>query len=176
MGGRAGVHQEVERKREGAWLSAPLAERGGVGIRLSRRATSEEECSYHFYFDKPTNDLSSKQANFNGNHPDGKGEKGHTWSATKVGSYAPNSWVCTTCMVTCCNGARICTIRRLGPGVRGGGWSLHGSDCRRRSGSARAVVPGRPGLPPRPSSRPVASRARHNAVRRRRCAVRSAEE
>ena len=29
-------------------------------------ATSEEECSYHFYFDKPTNDLSSEQANFNG--------------------------------------------------------------------------------------------------------------
>src|SRR5258707_3740717 len=27
-------------------------------------ATSEEECSYHFYSDKPTNDLSSEQANF----------------------------------------------------------------------------------------------------------------
>ena len=39
-------------------------------------ATSEEECSYHFYFAKPTNDLSSKEANFNGNYPFGKGEKG----------------------------------------------------------------------------------------------------
>ena len=39
-------------------------------------ATSEEECSYHFYFDKPTNDLSSKQANFNGNYPFGKADKG----------------------------------------------------------------------------------------------------
>jgi formylglycine-generating enzyme required for sulfatase activity len=54
-------------------------------------ATTEEECSYHFYFDKPTNDLSSKEANFNGNRPDGKGEKG-PWlqRTTKVGSYAPN--------------------------------------------------------------------------------------
>jgi len=39
-------------------------------------ATSLEECSYHFYFDKPTNDLSSEQANFNGNWPWGKAPKG----------------------------------------------------------------------------------------------------
>jgi len=39
-------------------------------------ATSEVECSYHFYFDKPTNDLSSAQANFDGNFPFRKGEKG----------------------------------------------------------------------------------------------------
>jgi formylglycine-generating enzyme required for sulfatase activity len=54
-------------------------------------ATSEEECSYHFYFDKPTNDLSSTQANFNGQYPYGKGEKGPCLGrTTKVGSYAPN--------------------------------------------------------------------------------------
>jgi formylglycine-generating enzyme required for sulfatase activity len=55
-------------------------------------ATSEEECSFHFYFAKPTNDLSSTQANFNGD-PFGKAAK--TWGpylgrTTKVGSYAPN--------------------------------------------------------------------------------------
>jgi formylglycine-generating enzyme required for sulfatase activity len=32
-------------------------------------AVSEEECSYHFYFEKPTNDLSSHLANFDGNLP-----------------------------------------------------------------------------------------------------------
>jgi formylglycine-generating enzyme required for sulfatase activity len=54
-------------------------------------ATSQEECSYHFYFDKPTNDLSSKEANFNGNFPFGKADKGpHLGRPTKVGSYAPN--------------------------------------------------------------------------------------
>jgi len=54
-------------------------------------ATSEEECSYHFYFEKPTNDLSSKEANFNGNFPFGKADKGpYLGCTTKVGSYAPN--------------------------------------------------------------------------------------
>jgi formylglycine-generating enzyme required for sulfatase activity len=54
-------------------------------------ATSEEECSYHFYFNKPTNDLSSKQANFDGNIPFGKADKGpYLIRPTKVGSYAPN--------------------------------------------------------------------------------------
>jgi formylglycine-generating enzyme required for sulfatase activity len=54
-------------------------------------ATSEEECSYHFYFAKPTNDLSSKEANFDGNYPFGKADKGpYLERPTKVGSYAPN--------------------------------------------------------------------------------------
>jgi formylglycine-generating enzyme required for sulfatase activity len=54
-------------------------------------ATSEEECSYRFYFDKPTNDLSSEQANFNGNAPAGKAPKGkHLGRTTPVGAYPPN--------------------------------------------------------------------------------------
>jgi formylglycine-generating enzyme required for sulfatase activity len=54
-------------------------------------ATSEEECSYHFYFEKPTNDLSSEQANFNGGFPFGKAPKGkYLGRPTKVGSYAQN--------------------------------------------------------------------------------------
>jgi formylglycine-generating enzyme required for sulfatase activity len=57
--------------------------RGGV--------TSKEECSYSFYFDKPTNDLSSKQANFWGEYPAGQVEKGaYLGRTTKVGSYAKN--------------------------------------------------------------------------------------
>jgi serine/threonine-protein kinase len=54
-------------------------------------ATSLEECSYHFYFDKPTNDLSSEQANFNGNLPDGKAPQGKDLQrTTRVGAYPPN--------------------------------------------------------------------------------------
>ena len=54
-------------------------------------ATSKEDCSYHFYFDKPTNDLSSRQANFNGNFPFGMGEKGPDLGrTTRVGAYPPN--------------------------------------------------------------------------------------
>jgi formylglycine-generating enzyme required for sulfatase activity len=54
-------------------------------------ATSLEECSYHFYFDKPTNDLSSEQANFNGNFPAGKAPKGpNLQRPTRVGAYPAN--------------------------------------------------------------------------------------
>ncbi len=54
-------------------------------------ASSREECSFHFYLDRPTNDLSSDQANFDGNHPFGSGRKGvYLQRTTKVGSYKPN--------------------------------------------------------------------------------------
>jgi formylglycine-generating enzyme required for sulfatase activity len=54
-------------------------------------ATSKEQCSFDFYFDTGTNDLSSKQANFDGNRPGGKADKGlYLGRPTKVGSYAPN--------------------------------------------------------------------------------------
>ncbi len=54
-------------------------------------ATSKEECSYQFYFDKPTNDLSSAMANFNGNEPFGKAPSG-PWlmRPTRVGAYPSN--------------------------------------------------------------------------------------
>jgi formylglycine-generating enzyme required for sulfatase activity len=54
-------------------------------------ATSKEECSYDFYFAKPTNDLSSNQANFNGKLPAGKAAEGlYLGRPTKVGFYEPN--------------------------------------------------------------------------------------
>jgi formylglycine-generating enzyme required for sulfatase activity len=54
-------------------------------------ATSEEECSYHFYIAKPTNDLSSEQANFNGNEPWGEAPTGrYLKRPTRVGAYPPN--------------------------------------------------------------------------------------
>jgi formylglycine-generating enzyme required for sulfatase activity len=54
-------------------------------------ATSEDECSFHFYINKPSNDLSSDQANFNGEHPFGNVPKGiYLGRPSRVGSYAPN--------------------------------------------------------------------------------------
>lgn len=44
-------------------------------------ATSEKECSYHFYFDKPTNTITSKDANYG---------DGHLGRPSRVGSYKPN--------------------------------------------------------------------------------------
>ncbi len=54
-------------------------------------ASSREECSFHFYLDRPSNDLSSDQANFGGNYPAGSAPKGpYLMRTTKVGSYQPN--------------------------------------------------------------------------------------
>jgi formylglycine-generating enzyme required for sulfatase activity len=53
--------------------------------------TTNEECSFNFYFDKATNDLSSDEANFDGDKPAGAAGKGKYLGATaKVGSYKPN--------------------------------------------------------------------------------------
>ena len=79
-----------ENERGSGWVYRLLTEaeweyscRGG--------AISEADCSYHFYLDKPTNDLSSNQANFNGNQPFGKGEKGpYLARPSRVGAYPPN--------------------------------------------------------------------------------------
>jgi formylglycine-generating enzyme required for sulfatase activity len=54
-------------------------------------ASSLEECSHHFYFDKPTDDLSSEQANFNGEFPFGKAPKGKNLGRpSRVGAYPSN--------------------------------------------------------------------------------------
>jgi serine/threonine protein kinase len=94
-------------------------------------ALSEDECSYHFYFDKPTNDLSSEQANFNGTFPFGNAPKGkYLERPTRVGIYPPNR-------LGLCdmhgNMWQVCAYE-LQQGVsarvvRGGSWCGVGTDC-----------------------------------------------
>jgi formylglycine-generating enzyme required for sulfatase activity len=106
-------------------------------------ATSEVECMYHFYFAKPTNDLSSIQANFNGGSPFGEADKGpYLGRTTKVGSYPPNKVglhdmhgnVWQWCEDLWEKGASTHVYR-------GGGWSSGGESCRawNRYGDARVV-------------------------------------
>jgi formylglycine-generating enzyme required for sulfatase activity len=103
-------------------------------------ATSEEECSYHFYFAKPTKALSSDQANIHGNFPFGKTDKGPCKERpTKVGSYAPNKLglydmhgnVWQWC-------EDLSDPKGLDRVVRGGSWFNDGSYCQAANGSRYA--------------------------------------
>jgi formylglycine-generating enzyme required for sulfatase activity len=125
------IKQLNEREKGRGWLYRLPTEaeweyacRGG--------ATSEEECSHHFYFDKPTNDLSSEQANFHGDSPFGKAPKGkYLGRTTRVGAYPPNKLgLCDmhgNVRQWCAGQFDPRGSLRL---VRGGGWYDPGSNCR----------------------------------------------
>jgi formylglycine-generating enzyme required for sulfatase activity len=113
------------------WLY-PLPSEAEWEYACRNAATTEEDCSFDFYFDKPTNDLSSKQANFNGNTPAGNAEKGPNLARpTMVGSYPPNKlglydmhgnvWQWCSDPVASAKGSF--RVRR------GGSWPRGGPDC-----------------------------------------------
>jgi formylglycine-generating enzyme required for sulfatase activity len=103
-------------------------------------ATSEKECSFHFYFDKPTNDLSSDQANFDGNWPFGSApERKYLRRPTRVGSYPPNKLgLCDmhgNVMQWCVD---LLHPKSWDQVLRGGGWDNYGATCRAADSSGDA--------------------------------------
>jgi formylglycine-generating enzyme required for sulfatase activity len=119
----------------GYWYRLPTAEEWEYACRGG--ATSAEECSHHFYFEKPTNDLSSEQANFDGSFPFGKAPKGKSLGRTsRVGAYPSNKlglcdmhgnvWQWTD---TAAGSSRV---------TRGGGWRNLGTSGRTADGCRAA--------------------------------------
>jgi eukaryotic-like serine/threonine-protein kinase len=98
-------------------------------------ASSREDCSFDFYLDKPSNDLSSTQANFNGDFPAGNAPKGpNLGRPTKVGSYAPNKlglYDMHGNVLQWCADLYSEGLRRA---ARGGSWYHGGPVCRAAAG------------------------------------------
>jgi formylglycine-generating enzyme required for sulfatase activity/serine/threonine protein kinase len=100
-------------------------------------ATSQAECSHHFYFAAPTDKLSSDRANFNGTLPFGGAPEGE-WleRPTRVGAYPPNKlglYDMHGNVWQWCDGAVHEGSGPVQRAQRGGGWRYAGSSCRAAS-------------------------------------------
>jgi formylglycine-generating enzyme required for sulfatase activity len=123
--------QKLNEKERGRGYSYRLPTEAEWEYACRGGARSEEECSYHFYFDKPTNDLSAQQANFNGGFPFGNAPAGkYLQRTTRVGAYPSNKLgLCDmhgNVWQWCADAVEGGSVRV----VRAGGWCKQSTDCR----------------------------------------------
>jgi uncharacterized protein (TIGR02996 family) len=95
-------------------------------------ASSSEDCAFDFYFAQPTNDLSSEQANCDGNSPAGSAPRGqYLGRTTQVGSYQPKRLglydMHGSVWEWCADRFRARSSARV---FRGGGWNGRAAYCR----------------------------------------------
>ena len=92
--------------------------------------SSPQDCSFDFYFDQPTNNLSSTRANFNGNYPVGSAAKGpFLQRPAKVGSYKPNRLGIYDMHGNVWEWCQDILPEDLQYMIRGGSWLSHGEFC-----------------------------------------------
>jgi formylglycine-generating enzyme required for sulfatase activity len=85
-----GFIKKLNKKEKGKGYAYRLPSEAEWDYAYRGGATSLEECSYHFYFAEPTNDLSSRESNFDGKSDPYTDMGPNLGRTAKVGSYAPN--------------------------------------------------------------------------------------